>query len=126
MIGWGEVLNAEQINQLVAFIRKLTDAETAATAGPVSFASDVLPIFDAKCAICHGIAGGWDASSYEAVMNTGDNAPAVIPGDPEGSLLAKKLLGTQEQGAVMPPAGALAAQETQLILNWIAAGALDN
>jgi hypothetical protein len=59
-------------------------------------------------------------------MNTGDNAPAVIPGDPEGSLLAKKLLGTQEQGAVMPPAGALAAQETQLILNWIAAGALDN
>jgi mono/diheme cytochrome c family protein len=126
MIGWGEVLNAEQVNQLVSFIRSLSDAATAATAGPVSFAADVLPIFEARCTLCHGIAGGWDATSYEAVMNTGDNAPTVIPGDPENSLLAQKLLGTQEIGALMPPAGALPSHETQIILEWIASGALDN
>jgi hypothetical protein len=75
--------------------------------------------------LCHGVAGGWDASGYDAVMTTGDNAPVVVPGDAEGSLLAHKLLGTQEQGAIMPPSGALSGAQIQVILDWIAAGASD-
>lgn len=126
MIGWGEVLTGEQIDQLVAYIRELGGRTPVATAGPVSFAIDVLPIFEANCVICHGSLGGWDGSSYEAAMNTGDNAPVVIPGDAEGSLLAQKLLGTQAQGGIMPPAGKLAAADIQIILQWIAAGAQDN
>ncbi len=41
----------------------------------------------------------------------------------EASLLGQKLLGTQEQGAVMPPAGALSSARIQIILDWILAGA---
>jgi mono/diheme cytochrome c family protein len=136
MIGWGEVLSADQIQQLVDFIRELppTSAEKpgpTSTPGPspvpgaVSFSQDVLPIFEAKCSMCHGALGGWDASSYQAVMTTGDNAPAVIAGDPENSLLAQKLLGTQTEGTIMPPAGKLSDAEIQIILDWIAAGALE-
>jgi hypothetical protein len=60
------------------------------------------------------------------VIGGGDHGPAVIPGDLEGSLLAQKLLGTQTEGAVMPPGGKLPQSQIQLILDWIAAGAPDN
>jgi hypothetical protein len=39
-------------------------------------------------------------------------------------LLAQKLLGTQTQGGLMPPFGALPDAEIQIILNWIKSGAL--
>jgi mono/diheme cytochrome c family protein len=123
MIGWGEILSSEQIQQLVEFIRGLT-AEPSA--GPPSFATDVLPILQESCAVCHGTLGGWDSSSHAGVVGSGAHGPAVIPGDPEGSLLSKKLLGTQAEGAVMPPAGKLPQSKIQIILDWIAAGALDN
>ena len=133
MIGWGEILTSEQIQGLVEFIRQLEPIEATPgptptlgptpTRGPITFASDVLPIFDAKCKMCHGSMGGWDASSYQAVMTTGDNAPTVIPGDVEGSLLAQKLLGTHTEGTIMPPGGKLPDGEIQIILDWIAAGA---
>lgn len=125
MIGWGEILNSDQINELVRFIRQLGDGEAEA-AGPPAFSADVQPILQASCALCHGTAGGWDASSYQTVVNSGDNGPAVIPGDLDNSLLAQKLLGTQEQGAVMPPGAPLPSNQIQIILDWIAAGALDN
>ena len=58
-------------------------------------------------------------------MTTGNNAPVVIPGDPQGSLLAQKLLGTQTVGGIMPPAGKLSEDEIQIILDWIESGALE-
>lgn len=150
MIGWGEVLSSEQIQQLVEYIRGLKSTEITpvatptskgptsptptgeagvsptSTPGPVSFSQDVLPIFEAKCKMCHGTLGGWDASSYQAATTTGDHAPVVTPGDVEKSLLAQKLLGTQTTGGIMPPAGKLSEAEIQVILSWIAAGAPDN
>jgi len=172
MIGWGEILSAEQIQQLVTFIRQFepvvpetptatseatpetptgtpevapetptgtpkvvpetpqatpeTPTDTPATGQIPSFAKDVMPILSAKCAMCHGTLGGWDGTSYEAVMTTGDNAPVVIPGDAQGSLLGQKILGTHTTGAIMPPGARLPDDEIQIILDWIAAGALDN
>ena len=131
MIGWGEILSAEQIQQLVEYIRQLRQEQGAqptaqaieTPSGAPTFAIDILPILQAKCVACHGSLGGWDGSSYEAVMTSGDNAPVVISGDAENSLLAQKILGTQTQGAIMPPSGKLPQEETQLILDWINAGA---
>ena len=122
MIGWGEILSAEQIQQLVDFIRQLRQTAPEPSTKTPSFAADVMPIFEAKCAACHGSLGGWDATSYETVMTTGDHAPVVIPGDAQGSLLAQKMLGTA-QGLVMPPSGKMSDAEIQVILDWITAGA---
>ncbi len=126
MISWGEILNSEQIAQLVAYIRDLAETDGEVSIESPSFSSDVLPILVEKCAACHGIQGGWDATSYEAVVRTGDHAPVVIPGDADGSLLAQKMLGTQTEGAIMPPAGRLPDAQLQIILNWITEGAQNN
>ena len=85
--------------------------------------SSDLPIFEAKCEVCHGTLGGWNGTSYTKAMESGDHAPVVVPKDVAGSLLAQKLLGTQTTGAIMPPAGKLPEAEVQIILDWIAAGA---
>jgi mono/diheme cytochrome c family protein len=128
MIGWGDILSLDQIQQLVALIREFRSSPGTAQPTPaeISFSADVMPIFEAECAICHGNLGGWDASSYEAVMTTGSNAPVVIAGDPENSLLAQKMLGTQTIGGIMPPSGLLSEDDIQIILDWIEAGATDN
>jgi mono/diheme cytochrome c family protein len=128
MIGWGEVLSVEQIQQMVQLIRQFQPTVSAGQPTPegVSFTGDVLPIFDAECAACHGNFGGWDASTYTTVMGTGNNAPVVIPGDAENSLLAQKIIGTQSSGNIMPPAGLLPEDEIQIILDWIENGAPDN
>lgn len=127
MIAWGDILSSEQIQQLVAFIRQLaaTPATPSPAAGP-SFATDVLPVLQKHCSACHGSVGGWDASTYDLVMTTGDHKPVVVPGDVAASLLAQKLLGTQTVGTAMPVGGALPPETIQPILDWIAAGALNN
>jgi mono/diheme cytochrome c family protein len=128
MIGWGEVLSAEQVQKLVLLIRQFRSSPVPdqPPSGTPSFSADVMPIFEAECIICHGNLGGWDASSYVNVLGTGDHAPVVIPGDAENSLLAQKMVDTQIIGDIMPPGGLLPEDEIQVILDWIEAGALDN
>ena len=125
MIAWGEILTSEQITELVQFIRHLNPSGPAT--GPVSYSEQVVPIFQAKCQTCHNqgtTLGGWDSTSYEAVLNTGNNGPVVIAGDVTNSILAQRVSGTQ--GAIMPPTGKMSDAEIQIILDWIAAGAPEN
>ncbi len=155
MIAWGAILSSEQIQQLVNFIEQLPvdaplpeideedeegeqdseideEAEPEPTPEPteevISFSANVFPILESRCLDCHGSDGGWDTATYELLMTTGDNGPVVIPGDVDRSLLAQKLLGTHEDGDVMPPPPLRGLQDelVQLILEWIAAGALNN
>jgi mono/diheme cytochrome c family protein len=134
MIGWGEILSSEQIEGLVSYIRQLAPLEDNQDDGgseegateEISFSNDVVPILEAECAICHGSLGGWDASSYDSVINSGDNGPSVIPGDVANSLLAQKILGTQTIGVMMPTSGLMDQELIQVILDWIEAGAPDN
>ena len=130
MIRWGDLLGEDTIQDLTDFILglEISDAgvQPQATPGFSSFAEDVMPIFEAKCAPCHGSMGGWDSESYEAVMTTGRNAPTVIPSDIENSILAQKITGTQTAGKIMPPGGKMTNNEIQIVLDWIVAGAPDN
>jgi len=126
MIGWGEILSAEQIRQLVTFVRGLGVSAATPSGAVPSFARDVLPLLQAECAVCHGALGGWDASTYASVVASGDNGPAVLPGEAEASLLVQKLRGTQAVGGIMPPSGPLAPSQIQVIVDWIDAGAPNN
>ncbi len=125
MIGWGEILTSNQIEQLVNFIRTLPSGTTSTGQAVPSFTADVMPILQAKCVRCHGSYGGWDATSFSSVMTGGDHAPVVIPGDATNSLLAQKLLGTQQIGILMPTSGKLPDAEIQTIIDWINSGALE-
>jgi mono/diheme cytochrome c family protein len=128
MAAWGEILTSDQIDQLVEFIRTLNGEGGTTNTVPAnpSFASDVTPIFQSKCGACHGSFGGWDASNYKSVMESGNHAPVVVPGDAANSLLIQKVLGKQTEGTIMPPAGSLSDFEIQIITNWINSGAPDN
>lgn len=122
MIAWGKFLSADQMDQLVQFIRGFSSTSTS---GVPSFATDVMPILQAKCSVCHGSLGDWTASSYTSVMTTGTHGPVVLPGDAGNSLLVQKLQGTQVTGSMMPPSGKLSDTEIQVIIDWINAGALE-
>jgi cytochrome c5 len=92
-----------------------------------SFFEQVLPIFQAKCQVCHSpnkLYGEWDSTSYETAMSTGKNAPVIVAGDVENSLLIQFLLGSN--GKTMPPLGGMSQDEIQIILDWIAGGAENN
>lgn len=121
------ILTSQDVNDLLAFMRSGFSSVVAIVeaVAVTNFSAEVLPIFAEKCAICHGAAGGWSAATYDEVMNSGENAPVVIPGNPEESLLVQKLLGTQTTGGPMPPGGLLPEAEIDLIVRWVAAGALE-
>ncbi|MFH1183727.1 MAG: c-type cytochrome [Chloroflexota bacterium] len=129
MIGVGQLLSDRQINDLVSLLRTFGSAPVSAGAGPdgSKFSEDVLPTLRAKCQVCHNSStqlGGWDASTYESVLGSGNNPPAVIPGDVDKSLLARLIQGIG--GPMMPPGGALSSGAIQSILDWIAAGAMND
>lgn len=126
MIAWGDILSADQIEQLVKLIRTFKPASSSSTSTEVSFARNIQPILETRCSACHGTLGGWDGSDYASVMGTGENQPVILPGDPQNSLLVQKLLGIQTIGGMMPPGSPLPQNEIDLFISWIASGALDN
>ncbi|MFW2340676.1 MAG: c-type cytochrome, partial [Acidimicrobiia bacterium] len=117
MIAWGEVLTSDQLDGLVQHIRSLGGRGASQT---ILYARDIEPIFQASCSGCHGTSGGWDAATMDSVINSGDSGPAVIPGDPDGSILVQRLRG---EGALMPPAASLPLNQIEMIVQWIAGGA---
>ena len=131
MLAFGSILSNKQISDLVALIRTFPPPQSSSQPTPTgqpipatpTFNADILPIFEQDCKVCHGNLGGWDSTTYQSVMTTGDHAPVVIPGDPINSLLAQKLQGLSKIGTIMPPGGELPDAAIQTILAWIAAGA---
>lgn len=95
----------------------------------VSHASDIQPIFNANCAgsSCHvgGMANGLSLESYTSLMNGGNSGAVVLPGNPDGSIIVRRL-----EGNIQPqmPFGRspLPTPQIQLIRDWIAEGAHNN
>lgn len=121
MIAWGDLLSSQEIEDLVAYIRTLTGE--AGQSAPLTYVSSIRPIFDAYCAACHGVLGGWTGTSYEETMTTGENGPVIIAGDPDGSRLVQSMIGTHPDGLVMPPAVTMNQSDIQKIIDWVASGA---
>ena len=67
--------------------------QEADVASKVSFADDVLPIFEANCAGCHDIAAegvatsGLNLRDYDGIMQGTKFGPAVVPNDSASSTL---------------------------------------
>ncbi len=91
------------------------------------FARDVKPIFESRCVECHGPQkqkNGFRLDRREDAMRGGDTGAAIIPGDPEASLLIRMVTGTAEGDAIMPPKGdPLSPEQIETLKRWIAAGA---
>ncbi len=110
-----------------AFLPILALAIAPARADKASFGEDILPILERKCVVCHhgdGAQNGLRLGSTAGLIAGGKSGPAVIPRDPESSLLLAKVGGQKPE---MPPAGQpLTSAEIALIRDWISSGAPDD
>ena len=112
------------------------EAEDSDDAHDVSFAEDVLPIFQEGCG-CHNPAKngfaveqtGFSIDSYASIRSGGLNtgSDVVIEEDPCASLLVQKLSDAPPFGSRMPLYGPyLTREQRALIHDWIAEGAREN
>ncbi len=89
------------------------------------FESRVRPVLADNCYACHARvqSGGLRVDSREALLAGGDSGPAIVPGDPDGSLLVRAVRHELE-GREMPRyADALAARDVAGLVEWIRMGA---
>lgn len=102
-----------------------TPAQTQETAATVSFAKDIMPIFEASCTKCHGVEQvkeGLDLRTYETLMAGSFNGSVITPGNANDSFLVEQIVEGEmpKRGQKLLPA------QIQLIIDWINAGALNN
>ena len=88
---------------------------------PPSFEKDVLPVLAQKCHECHGATvqeAKLDLRTLSAMLQGGESGPAIVTGDPGGSLLVDLVAQGQ-----MPPEGSeqLTAPELATIRRWVKA-----
>jgi mono/diheme cytochrome c family protein/DNA-binding beta-propeller fold protein YncE len=102
---------------------------------PISYFKKIRPIFQANCQGCHQPAkarGGYVMTDFARLMEGGesvkDGEHAVVPKDPEHSLLVKQITPDKDKGeAEMPPKKQpLIAKEIELIRRWVGEGAVDD
>ena len=89
---------------------------------------DVQAIIDAQCLACHGGSGGLSLENdlCDATVNVSANGYAgtlIVPGDHQASIFWHKSANTGDYGQGMPIPGGLSAAETQVLAEWIDAGA---
>lgn len=92
----------------------------------VSFKRDVLPIFQGICIRCHGGSKpiqGLSLESYAGTLKGGVSGKAIVPGDPENSILVRYIQIDFMPFEIEPK---LTKDQKQKIVNWVAAGAPDN
>src|SRR3981081_3194376 len=74
------------------------------------FEKKIRPIFATRCFACHTSSklGGLRLDSRAAILQGGNSGPAIIPGDPDGSLVIQAV-SQQHERFKMPPSGPLEA-----------------
>jgi hypothetical protein len=88
------------------------------------FETKVRPVLAASCYDCHTEmrSGGLRLDSREAMLKGGKSGPAVVPGDPDKSLLIQAIRHT---GTLkMPKDGKLTAAEVDGLVEWVKNGAI--
>lgn len=101
--------------------------------GPITWSEHLLPLFRSKCATCHldGLRqGNYRLDTPAKAAQFGDSGgafPLIVPGDPEASLLYRKLVDRRppigdQMPLMFPPVDAKA---KQMVHRWIREGALD-
>src|SRR3954468_984503 len=98
--------------------------QAAPPTGPDFFESKVRPLLAANCYDCHADErmGGLRVDSREALLKGGKSGPAIVPGDPDKSLLIEAVRQTRAT-LKMPKGGRLTAAEIDALAEWVKAGA---
>ncbi|HUE95459.1 MAG TPA: DUF1549 domain-containing protein, partial [Longimicrobiaceae bacterium] len=96
-------------------------------AGLEFFEKRVRPILVERCYGCHGEKkqqGGLRLDHRDGARRGGDTGPAVVPGDPERSMLARAITWDEPEFQ-MPPKNRLPDAEIAVLREWVQRGAPD-
>lgn len=104
----------------------LAHSPLPADTATLTFERDIRPILKARCFHCHGeeeeLRGGLDVRLARFLQDGGDSGPAIVPGEPDASLLVERI-----RSGEMPPvedAGKrVSRDELHRIEQWIQQGA---
>lgn len=101
-------------------------AMVASANSEAHFRDKVQPLLESRCISCHGpdkVKGGLRLDSREALLKAGDSGePAVVPGQPEKSLLLHAVMHAKKD-LEMPPKEKLTPRDIAVLEQWIRAGA---
>lgn len=91
------------------------------------FEQEVRPVLADNCFECHGpdlakVKSGLRLSGRDALLGGGERGPALVPGDPEQSLLIHAVRYSDSDFA-MPPKRKLPAASIAVLERWVALGA---
>jgi hypothetical protein len=112
------------VGRKVLFAALLLTALRGGRAADDFFESKVRPVLATECFPCHTNSqfGGLRLDSREAILQGGKSGPAVVPGDPDRSLLIQAVRQTGE--LKMPKGGKLRPDEIAALTEWVRSGAL--
>ncbi len=90
------------------------------------FETKVRPILANNCYSCHtnSALSGLRLDSLDSMKKGGKRGPAIIPGDPENSLMIQALKHSAADGLKMPMGGKLKDSEIDILATWIKNGAV--
>jgi len=115
---WLAVFSAAGVAPAVA-----SPADAAST--PEFFETKVRPVLANNCYACHtgSALGGLRLDSRDAILKGGGRGAAMVPGDPDKSLLITAIRQTDEN-LKMPQGGKLKPEEVEDLVAWVKAGAV--
>ena len=113
----------ERYSCAVIFVISMSVA-SAADKDSAFFDKRVAPILTRRCLGCHNNElndGNISFVDRASLLKGGPHGPAVVPGNPESSVLIQAI---QHTGDVrMPPGPRLSAREIAILTEWVARGA---
>jgi hypothetical protein len=94
------------------------------------FEQKIRPLLVDNCYECHSLQtkklkGGLLLDTREGVLKGGDTGPAIVPGDPEKSLLIKAVRYTDDELKMPPKNKKLSDEKISYLVEWIKMGAPD-
>ena len=138
-LGYGGELSRSDISAIVSFMRYTWDdraeiPEEAAQAGAVpALGPDEVPSYEVHiqsivkryCISCHRPGkknNNHLMGTYAEIMETGDNAPNIIPGDLNNNTILMLHRQEIDAGGPMPPTRALKPELIEIFERWVLAG----
>jgi hypothetical protein len=121
-IGW-LLLAALPLGAEIAGEARQRPAAASAADSADFFEAKIRPLLAANCYDCHTEEhlGGLRLDSREAMLKGGKSGPAIVPGDPDRSLMIRAV--RQIDALKMPQGGRLAPDEVEALAAWVRAGA---
>jgi hypothetical protein len=110
----------------LAVVLRIIGAQAVPADPSEYFESKVRPILANNCYSCHtnSALSGLRLDSLEAMKKGGKRGAAIIPGDPENSVLVQAVRHTSADGLKMPMGGKLKDSEVEVLTTWIKNGAV--